>query len=99
MKRKNISKYKKKSYVGQKITIHDNRSICSHAAYCIENLSSVFKVDHRSWINTDNASTEEIIETIKKCPSRALSYSIYGIEYNEIEGRDPMITVSKDGHY
>jgi len=96
---KNTPKNKKKSYIGQKITIHDNRSICSHAALCVESLSSVFKLGHRPWINPDNASTKEIIETIKKCPSGALSYSIDGVEYNEIEKRAPMITVSKDGPY
>lgn len=96
---KNTPKSKKKDYVGKNITIHDNRTICSHAAYCVENLSSVFKLGHRPWINPDNASTEEIIETIKKCPSGALSYSIDGIEYNEIGEREPLITVSKDGPY
>jgi CDGSH-type Zn-finger protein len=96
---KNILKDKKKSYIGQKITIHDNRSICSHAAYCVDNLSSVFKIDNRPWVNPNNASTEEIIETIKKCPSGALSYSVDGVEYKENEEREPMITVSKDGPY
>lgn len=96
---KNTPKNKKKDYVGQKITIHDNRSICSHASYCVENLSSVFKLGHRPWINPYNASTEKIIETINMCPSGALSYSIDGIEHNEIGNREPMITVSKDGPY
>src|SRR5437764_9058698 len=30
-----IIKDKRKSYVGKKITIHDNRRICSHAAECV----------------------------------------------------------------
>src|SRR5215469_3833611 len=35
-------KSERKSYVGKKITIHDNRRICSHAAECVNNLPSVF---------------------------------------------------------
>jgi len=96
---KNIIKNKKKEYIGEKITIHDNRFICSHAAHCVENLSSVFRVDKRPWINPNGASVEEIIETIRKCPSGALSYSIDEIEYNNINDRDPKITLSKNGPY
>jgi CDGSH-type Zn-finger protein len=65
----------------------------------VENLSSVFKLGHRPWINPDNASIEKIIETIKKCTSGALFYSIDAIGYNEIGGREPLITVLKDGSY
>lgn len=89
----------KKDYNGENITIHDNRSVCSHAAYCVENLSSVFKLNSRPWINPDGATKEEIIETIRKCPSGALSYSIDGIEYKNLDSREPLITVSKNGPY
>ena len=35
-------------------------------------------------------------ETIRKCPSGALNYSIDGVEYKDQPDRDPMITVSKN---
>jgi CDGSH-type Zn-finger protein len=94
-----IVKDKRKNYVGKKITIHDNRKICSHAAECVNNLPSVFKLNARPWINADAAEIEEIINTIRKCPSGALSYSLDGIEYRDQNERKPMITVSKDGPY
>jgi CDGSH-type Zn-finger protein len=94
-----IVKDKRKNYVGNGITIHDNRRICSHAAECVNNLSSVFKLNSRPWINPDLARTEEIIDTIRKCPSGALSYSINDIEYRDLKGREPLVTVSKDGPY
>jgi hypothetical protein len=50
------------------------------------------------WIDPDAAEIEAIIETIKKCPSGALSYSIDDVEYRDQE-REPMITVTKDGPY
>jgi CDGSH-type Zn-finger protein/uncharacterized Fe-S cluster protein YjdI len=93
-------KDKRKNYVGKGITIHDNRKICSHAAECVNNLSSVFKLNARPWISPDAAETkEEIINTIKKCPSGALSYSVDGMEYRDQNDRMPMITVSKGGPY
>jgi CDGSH-type Zn-finger protein len=94
-----IAKDKRKNYVGKTITIHDNRKICSHAAECVNNLPSVFKVNARPWINPDAAEIEEIIDTIRKCPSGALSYSLDGIEYRDQNERKPMIMVSKDGPY
>src|ERR671932_209882 len=95
-----VIKDKRKDYVGKKITVHDNRRICSHAAECVNNLPSVFRLNARPWIDPDAAETkEEIINTIRKCPSGALSYSIDGIEYQDQNERMPMITVSKDGPY
>jgi CDGSH-type Zn-finger protein len=94
-----VIKDKRKSYVGKKITIHDNRKICSHAAECVNNLPSVFKLNSRPWINSDSPEVEEIVNTIRKCPSGALSYSIDGIEYRDQNERKPIVTVSKDGPY
>jgi len=96
---KNKSKDKRKSYVGKTITIHDNRRICSHAAECVNNLPSVFKLNSRPWIDPGAAEVEEIADTIKKCPSGALSYSINDIEYRDQNDRNPIVTVSKDGPY
>lgn len=94
-----LIKDKRKNYVGKEITIHDNRRICSHAAECVNNLSSVFKFNARPWINPYSARTEEMIDTIRKCPSGALSYSINGIEYRDPDEREPMVTVSRNGPY
>ncbi len=97
--KKNMIKDRRKNYIGTKITIHDNRRICSHSHECVNNLSSVFKADSRPWINPDGATLEEMIHTIRKCPSGALSYSIDGVEYRDQNDRKPMVTVSKDGPY
>jgi CDGSH-type Zn-finger protein len=95
----NRIKNNKKNYVGKEITIHDNRRICSHAAECVNSLSSVFRLNSKPWIDPKAASVKEIIDTIRKCPSGALSYSIDGIEYRDQADRDPMITVLRDGPY
>lgn len=94
-----IVKDKRKTYAGKKIIIHDNRKICSHAVECVNNLPSVFKFDARPWIDPEAATLEESINTIRKCPSGALSYSIDGVEYKDQNERKPMVTVSKEGPY
>lgn len=94
-----IVKDKRKTYAGKRIIIHDNRKICSHAAECVNNLPSVFKFDARPWIDPEAATLEESINTIRKCPSGALSYSIDGVEYKDQNERKPMVTVSKEGPY
>ncbi len=59
----------KVSYEGRKITLHDNRGICAHAGYCTDNLATVFKMKEEPWIDPDAASIEEIVATIRNCPS------------------------------
>ncbi len=89
-------KDKVRDYIGKDITIHDNRSVCSHDTVCIKNLPSVFKKDARRWIDPDGASVREIIETIEQCPSGALSYSIGERCCKELD-REPKLIVAKNG--
>ncbi|OAI50637.1 hypothetical protein AYO46_09715 [Betaproteobacteria bacterium SCGC AG-212-J23] len=89
---------KRTSYRGKRITIHDNRGICAHAGACTDNLQSVFRMKQEPWIDPDGAKVEEIVATINKCPSGALSYSIDGVEHRDQE-REPMVTVTDHGPY
>ncbi len=89
---------KRDNYAGQKITIHDNRGICAHAGRCTDGLAAVFHLKEEPWIYPDSASAEEIIDTIKKCPSGALSYSVDGVEYQVKDGK-PSIFIAPNGPY
>ncbi|MDA3912206.1 MAG: CDGSH iron-sulfur domain-containing protein, partial [Bacteroidales bacterium] len=86
------------SYVGKKITIHDDRGICSHAGFCTDGLPKVFRMRTEPWINADEETVEKIIETIKKCPSGALSYSIDGVLHNKFS-EQPQVSITEDGPY
>ena len=86
------------SYQGKKITIHDNRGICAHVGFCTAGLPKVFQMGVEPWINPDAETIEKIIETIKKCPSGALSYSIDGVLYDKFT-EQPEIKVTEDGPY
>jgi len=86
------------NYKGEKITIHDNRSICAHAGRCTDGLNSVFHLKEEPWIQPDAASADEIIATIQKCPSGALSYSIDNVEHRDRDG-EPAIFIAPNGPY
>ncbi len=89
---------KRVDYTGKKIVIHDNRGICSHAGFCTSNLPSVFLMGVEPWIDPDQEDPQKIIETIKKCPSGALSYSINNKE-NRDQERASAIKMSRNGPY
>lgn len=89
---------KRDNYKGQHITIHDNRGICAHAGRCTDGLAAVFHLKEEPWIYPDSASANEIIETIKKCPSGALSYSVNDIEDRDRDGT-PSIFIAPNGPY
>ena len=61
-------------YKGKDVIVSYNPKICIHAAACVTGLPKVFNVMKRPWVEPENASAEEIIAQIKKCPSGALQY-------------------------
>lgn len=85
-------------FIGKRITIHDDRGICSHAGFCTDGLPRVFKTGIEPWIDVDAETHEKIIDTIKKCPSGALSYSIDRVKYDKFSDT-PEIMITKDGPY
>ena len=89
---------KERAYEGKEITVHDNRTICCHAAECVTNLNSVFDINSNPWINPDNATVDEVIEVVKKCPSGALSYTVGGIKTRDFEGHSE-INIARNGPY
>ena len=89
------------TYIGEQVTILDNRGICAHSGFCTDNLASVFRLRQEPFVDPNGARMEEIIAAVRNCPSGALSYAIGGVECrDEVDQvREPTITVSKDGPY
>ncbi len=63
-----------KHYKKGNVTVVWKPEVCIHSANCVKNLPKVFNPKRKPWIETEHASEEELINTIKKCPSGALSY-------------------------
>jgi CDGSH-type Zn-finger protein len=82
-------------YQGREITIVFDRYLCMGAGYCGE-LEAVFGTHDAPKYEPDAAPVQEIVDTIKRCPSGALSYLIDGRHHKNYCG-EPRIVVEKDG--
>jgi uncharacterized Fe-S cluster protein YjdI len=68
-----------KRYTNDEITVVWKPETCIHSTLCWKGLIRVFNPKLRPWVNINGASSEEIVEQVKKCPSGALS-SFYNSE-------------------
>lgn len=62
-----------KEYIKEDITITWDSSKCIHSANCVNGLPSVFQPNEKLWIKVDDASKDDIVNQVQKCPSGALS--------------------------
>jgi uncharacterized Fe-S cluster protein YjdI len=62
-----------KHYTNGEITVVWQPEKCIHSANCFRNLPKVFNPRIKPWVQPDNASSEEITNTVRCCPSGALS--------------------------
>lgn len=85
-------------YVGEGVTIHDNRGLCAHAGRCTDGLPSVFRLRKEPFIDATGAPAEKIAEIVRSCPSGALRYSVDGVEHRDLE-QAPGVTVVPGGPY
>lgn len=63
-----------KQYTNGEVTVVWQNDLCIHSTLCWKGLAEVFNPKERPWIKPEGASTEAIVEQVKKCPSGALSY-------------------------
>ena len=91
------------TYIGQQLTVLDNRGTCQHSGFCTQRLKTVFRVDQEPFVTPSGGRMDEIIRAVRDCPSGALSYAFDGLEARadaDANGtREPTVEVSKDGPY
>jgi len=63
-----------KEYTNGEVTIVWQSAKCIHSANCVRHNSQVFQPKEKPWIKPESSTTEKIIDTVKKCPSGALTY-------------------------
>ncbi len=63
-------------YPNDEITVIWKPEFCQHSTRCFTQLPGVFNPRIKKWIDPDGASSERIIEQVKKCPSGALRYKL-----------------------
>ncbi|WPP48723.1 GNAT family N-acetyltransferase [Catalinimonas niigatensis] len=62
-----------KEYSNGEVSIVWKPEKCIHSGICVKTLPKVYNPKERPWIKAENASSEEIIRQVSKCPSGALS--------------------------
>lgn len=82
-----------KTLGGTGVTVTDDRGICTHAGFCANRITNVWKAAKA--IDDDPELRQQIIEMVSRCPSGALAYLVDG------EAAEPelpvQIAVQKDG--
>ena len=63
-----------KRYTNGEVTVVWQPALCIHSGICARGLPQVFDPAKRTWVTIDGATTQEIVNQVKKCPSGALSY-------------------------
>ena len=61
-------------YTNNEVTVVWKPDACIHSRICWTQLREVFDPTKKPWVNMEAATTEAIIEQVRKCPSGALSY-------------------------
>ncbi|MCB0399305.1 MAG: (4Fe-4S)-binding protein [Winogradskyella sp.] len=88
---------KTKEYSNGEVTVVWEAEKCIHSAMCVKGLPEVFQPKERPWIKIDSGTTDKIIETVKKCPSGALSYYMTNSADKASETLDTKVEVLENG--
>ena len=62
-----------KEYSNGEVTIIWKPKLCQHSGVCVKTLPQVYNPKERPWIKPENATSQELINQVAKCPSGALS--------------------------
>ena len=86
-----------KEYTNNEVTVVWEAEKCIHSAMCVKNLPNVFLPNDKPWIKIDAASTEELVSTVKKCPSGALSFYMNNEDDKTSESLETKVEVLENG--
>ncbi|MGC1203465.1 MAG: (4Fe-4S)-binding protein [Flavobacteriaceae bacterium] len=88
---------KKKEYTNGEVTIIWQPDKCIHSGICVRGLPNVFRPKVRPWLRIDGASTEELVNQVKQCPSGALSFYMNDVEDETAESLNTKVEVLENG--
>jgi len=88
---------KTKEYTNGEMTIIWKPGSCIHSGICVKGLSEVFKPKKKPWIKIDKATTEQLVNQVKACPSGALSYYLNDGKSENTEKVDTKVEVLENG--
>ena len=59
-------------YESREVRVTFDPELCIHSRVCLRTLPAVFDVARKRWVRPENATTDEVLATVAKCPSGAL---------------------------
>jgi uncharacterized Fe-S cluster protein YjdI len=80
-----------KKYTNGEVTVIWKPHLCVHSTICFRELPDVFKPYHRPWIDPTGATTQQIIDTVSRCPTQALTYEWDNKQEQETENKTETI--------
>ena len=86
-----------RSYEGKDIVVTFNSRRCIHAEECVHGLPAVFDPNRRPWIDSDQASADELAEVVLRCPTGALQFTRKDGGAEESIPDQNAITIDPDG--
>lgn len=87
-----------KTYEGTHVVVRDDRSICEHAGFCGNRLTTVWKMVGGS-ATDDSVTRSQMMAMIERCPSGALTYRMTAEEADVEPDLPEGIAVTHDGPY
>jgi CDGSH-type Zn-finger protein/truncated hemoglobin YjbI len=91
------------TYLGEQITIFDNRGICQHSGLCTDRAAIAFRTKAEPFVAPSGARVDELVRAVRDCPSGALSLAFDGAEARDLTDwhstREQAIEVTQDGPY
>ena len=61
-----------REYAGEQIIVEWRQGLCAHSGNCVRSNPRVFNPRRSPWIQTEQASDDEIRDAVAQCPSGAL---------------------------
>lgn len=86
-----------KEYKKEDLTVVWDAEKCIHSAICAKGLPSVFKPKDRPWIQTENASKEDIMNIVSKCPSGALTFYLGDKKDKNMSNETTKVQIKENG--
>jgi uncharacterized Fe-S cluster protein YjdI len=65
-----------RKYSNGEVTVIWKPELCVHSGICARGLPGVFDPKRKPWVDASAASTREIVDQVKRCPSGALTVEI-----------------------
>jgi CDGSH-type Zn-finger protein/uncharacterized Fe-S cluster protein YjdI len=85
------------SYESDEIKVSYDIKRCIHAKECVRGLKKVFDPEKRPWINPEEASADQIIDVVERCPTGALHYETKKEDKKETASDCNTISITSDG--